>query len=339
MPKKEKEEQAFDFLPFDFDRISENGLNCILGQRDSGKTMFATYMALMSPHAHTGQFMVITESIKVKEAWSKFIHTMYIHDPSLDLLRKIKKTQNILQTKYIKAGKEFPPELHLTIIIDDCGDDSEFMRSREIREFAVRARHWETDIYIIIQDFKFIDNKVRDQICYYFIMSILNDKTIKEFVDNHVKRATKAQLSHLIDAFTSNHSVLAIANCHNPRTITDACFHTRIPERLLKLHKVIKGKEIFVFKNQIMLGGPNYLKYARTYYKDEPKLITVNEQNPSIEEQTNQETKEEDEEFSDIDSETSELEIVKKEYVFEDAHKRLIIRAIQEVPKPKKKLD
>lgn len=336
MPKKEKEEQAFDFLPFDFGRIHDDGLNVLLGQRDSGKTMFATYMSLMSTHAHTGQFMVITDSIKVKNGWSKFIHPMFIRDPSLELLRNVKKIQNDLILKYSKAGKEFPPELHLTIIIDDCGDNPEFMRSREIREFAVKARHWETDMTIIIQEITFIDPKVRDQVCYYFVMSILNAKTIQMFVDNHVKTAKKDQLAHLVDAFTLNHSVLVISCCHNPRTITDACFHTRIPESKLKPIVNKKGKTIFVFKEEIMLGGKYFLQFAKGHCNDESKIVKQQEE---VEVEQVKEEEEIEEDFaSEVDS---ELEIVKKEYVYEDRLKRLIIRAVQapNIPKIKKKLD
>ncbi len=287
-----------DLTGFDYSKIGPNALVSICGKRDSGKSTFARFKAQMSEHAKTGSIIAIIGSEGVKRNWAEVIHPMYIRDPSLELLRHIKKQQNDLIAKYIKKNKPFPKELHLTVILDDVGSLSWFMRSQELKELSSAGRWWECDVVMCLQYLKMIPPEVRENIDYIFLLSTGNTSTMKILVDEYVSCATVKLLSEIITAVTENFGVLAISNCKNNRTIQDTLFHTRVPTEYLE--------------NKTLLGGPQFLKYARKYYKN-PNLQEVNIVNTEMESNSN----EGDEEPNEI-----------SEHTFEDRYGRVIIRCL-----------
>ncbi len=305
MPYRGPKTTELDLLGFDFDKIGDNALCIVLGKRDSGKTTWARFKALLSKHAHRGAFVVIAGSDKVRAAWSDIIHPMFVRSPSIELLQQLRKQQNDLIAYYIKRGKPFPPELHLTVIIDDCGTLKWFMRSPELREFASNGRQWETDVTICLQYLKMIEPEVRENVDYIFLLSTGNTSTMKILVDEYVSCATIKLLSAIIGVVTQDFGALVISNCKNTRTVLDTCFHARIPQEYLN--------------DKTKLGGPDFLKYAIKYYKDpnKPEINLVN---------------------TEIDSLEEEDEIV-TEHMCEDRYGRVVIRCLPKGDLYKRKKD
>ncbi len=266
-----------DLLGFDFSKMGRNALSIFLGKRNSGKTTWARFKSQLSEHARRGAFIVIAGSELVKAAWSEIVHPMFVRDPSIELLQQLKKQQNDLIAKYLKRGIPFPPELHLTIIMDDCGSLKWFMRSAEMREFSSNGRQWETDIAICLQYLKMIPPEVRENIDYIFLLSTGNTSTMKILVEEYVSCATIKLLAAIIGVVTQNYGALVISNCQNTRSILDTCFHAKIPPEYLE--------------DKTLLGGPEFLKYAMKYYKDpnKPQPPVFNNEVDSLEEEDNNE--------------------------------------------------
>ncbi len=296
-----------DLLGFDYSKMGPNALSIFLGKRDSGKTTWARYKSQLSQHARRGAFIVIAGSEKVKAAWSEIVPAMFVRDPSLELLNQLKKQQNDLIAKYLKLGKPFPPELHLTIIMDDVGTAKWFMRSKEIMEFSSNGRQWETDIVICLQYLKMIPPEVRENIDYIFLLSTGNTSTMKILVEEYVSCATVKLLSKIIEVVTQDYGALVISNCKNTRSILDTCFHSRVPTEYLE--------------DKTMLGGPEFLKFASKYNKDpnKPEINTINTEIESIDE-------------------TEDLDPI-IEHMCEDRYGRIVIRCLPKGDLYKRKQD
>ena len=212
--------EEFNIMPFNFTELRE--ISCVCGQKKRVNTMTAIRLAQMSPHVRLGQFLIIANSVKRKEAWKKFAHPTYINDPSLELLEEITKSQMDVTQEYKSAGKNVPPELHLTLIIDNC---KEIMQSKEMEHFLLRARHLKIDIIFTMKDenLQLIRPRIRQQITNYFVTSKIDDisKMLQFIEDKEIKK----QIKFIIDGFFQNRAVLILNCCSNPKTILNTCFY------------------------------------------------------------------------------------------------------------------
>ncbi len=290
-----------DVMAFDFSSMGPNSLRLFSAKRGAGKSTWASYTSQISQHARVGRFIVLAGSEKVKAYWGKIVNPMFVRDPSLELLRQIKKEQNDLIAKYIKKGKPFPPELHLSIILDDVAGDPSFIKSKELIDFCANGRHWECDITICLQYLKMVPPQIRQNIDYIFVLSTANQNMIKMLVEEFVSCCSIGVLTEIMRVVTKDFGALVINNCNNGAEVLDTCFHARVPIEYLG--------------DTTPLGGPHFLKYAAKYYKD-PNRQEINQVNTEMDSSNGDE--------DDNDSSNKSIQ----EHTFEDRYGRVIIRCL-----------
>ncbi len=288
-----------ELFDFDYNDVEKDGLNVVLGSRDSGKSSITRYMAQRSMHARKGVFIVITGSSKVRRAWAKIVPRKNIHQPSLRLLRKLKQKQNDLIEEYDLKGKEFPEDLHLSIYMDDCGSDGKFMRSLEVNELATYGRQWETDVTVILHDFCQVCPEFRKQVDNWVLMSSFDEDTIKAIKKLCVHKASVRELIGIIDFCTPEKGEGVVIRKNGKPSILDRCFKIRVP--------------IDALNDCTPLGGPHFLKHDRKFAKNVGLKI---EEGPG----------------SDEDEEKTKVPVAPQkpmeELIQEDKFGRLIIRCL-----------
>ncbi len=314
----------YHLFDFDFNDLCRDGVNIVLGKRNSGKSTYCKYLAHRSQHARTGSFVVITESEKVKIAWAKIIPVQNIHLPTREILRKLKTVQNDFIKEYEAKKKDFPPELHLSILMDDCGSDGEFMRSKEMCQFATYGRQWEVDVTIILHDFKQVPPEFRQQVDHWILLSSVDEETARDLKKLCVHKATVRDLTSVVDLCTPEKGAgVVISSCSNKHDIINTCFKTSVPFACMRhndktcQHVDHGGKKLeheYEYSDETPLGSKWFLKHNEMY----AKTNVANVKHP-------ENTDDDDEEEIHVPTSTPPPQV---EYVQEDRYGRLVIRCI-----------
>jgi hypothetical protein len=280
MKKSFKKDQGYDVESYDLSSRRPCRLTAILAKRDSGKTMWEIYLAMISEWKDVGMFVVISRTAKARALWSKFVHPAFIFPPDLELLEHLRNVQESNIQKYNRERKPFPPELHMSVYIDDCGSLKWFMRSNQMVELVSNSRQWEMDVTITFQHFTNWVPDGRENADEIMVLSTGDEKLIKQLRSNYVACMAKQDVEfiQIITQLTDNFGACVIKN-RGGKTLEEICFWLRIPKEYLKDDVDESGQPTVVFKENVPIGNPHMRKWAdeRTIFKSKRTMEELQE--------------------------------------------------------------
>lgn len=217
-----------DIKPLDFSTIHKDTFILFVGKRGSGKTNWARAFLDRMPDRDNGIFIVMAGSPNVRKDWSKYIHRLYIVEPSVRYLEKLRDNQLKLVEKYNKNNMSFPSELHVTLILDDIAASSDIMKSPILAWFASNGRHIELRILLLLQHLtKQCPTEIRSQAEIVFIHATGNRRMIASIHDEFAGCCEIRIFRSILSAVTENYGVLAIDNRANALNVEDCCYYAK----------------------------------------------------------------------------------------------------------------
>jgi hypothetical protein len=165
-------------------------------------------------------------SSRVRADWSKYVHRLYVVQPSVQYLQNLINEQNKLVEKY--SEQTFPQDLHVTLILDDIGPIAEVMKSEVLAWIAANGRHVEIRVLILVQHLmKQCPSEVRSQAEIIFVFSTGNRKAIAAIHEEYVGCCEIRIFRSIFGAITEDFGVLAIDNRRNALRVEDCCFFAK----------------------------------------------------------------------------------------------------------------
>jgi hypothetical protein len=180
---KKKNKETFSISPLQFTNVPKDGLIEFLGRRGCGKTTITESFCQQLKDSEKGMFIAMCGSEKVKREWRKRIPPLYCVDQSEEYIERLYHNSQRQIAKYDARGEPFPPQLHVTLIIDDCSCDREFMGSKIVRKLASNSRHWEMRVVILAQGVMDLHDKVRDNLDLVILVAAPNKKITQTLFD------------------------------------------------------------------------------------------------------------------------------------------------------------
>jgi hypothetical protein len=218
-----------DIQPYDWKNLPSCGFFEVLGKRGTGKTTWTQYIQQFSGSKDTGVFIVMGGSETVKESWSTIVHPIFIVDPNIKYLETLKDTQNDVVRKHQKSGnKVFPPEQHITLILDDVSSNKTLMRSQILSYFASNSRHLHMSIYILAQYHCQIVAEVRNQFDIVFALSTSDQKSIVRLHSEYCSCVDIRVFKHILTYVTRDFGMLIIDNQHTSSIVSEVCLYGRM---------------------------------------------------------------------------------------------------------------
>ena len=210
-----------DIRPLDFGTIAKDAFVLFIGKRGSGKTNWSRAFLDRMSDRNDGIFIVMGGSARVRMEWSRYVHRLYVVEPSVQYLEKLVAHQNTLIEKYAKSGITFPTELHI-------GPVSEIMKSKIIAWLAANGRHIELRMLMLLQHLtKQCPNEVRTQAELIFVHATGNRKLIATLHEEYAGCCEIRIFRSILGAVTENYGVLAIDNRKNTLQVEDCCFFAK----------------------------------------------------------------------------------------------------------------
>jgi hypothetical protein len=217
-----------DIRPLNISSLAKDAFILFVGKRGSGKTNWSRSFLDRLPDRNEGIFVVMGGSARVRVEWSRFVHRLYVVEPSVQYLERLTSIQNKHVEKYAKNGIPFPPELHVTLILDDIGPVSEIMKSQILAWLAANGRHIELRMLILLQHLtKQCPTEVRTQAEVVFVHATGNRKLISVLHEEYAGCCEIRIFRSILGALTENYGVLAIDNRKNALKVEECCFSAK----------------------------------------------------------------------------------------------------------------
>ena len=218
--------QVVDISSFKYEHIPYNGFIEFLGKRGSGKTSWVRYMLTQLIDRQEGTFIVMAGSERVKDLWADMVPRLFVVDPSLEYLEKLKQHQTQMVKHY--KHSDFPRVHHITLILDDCASIKTFMRSPILAWLASNGRHIELRICILVQYLNQCPCEIRDQFDIIFCLATSNRKNIAKLHEEYVGVGEFRTFRSVLNTMTEDRGCLVIDNRINSSSISGCCFYSKI---------------------------------------------------------------------------------------------------------------
>jgi len=217
---------------FDLNKLPAHGLAVNVGKRGTGKTSMEMYLSRHSPRAKTAIWIVMAGSEPVKQAWRKLVHPMFVMDPSIEYLEKLRAQQNKLAEKYPEDGEvPYPEELEIELIIDDCGTLRWFMHSEILKWWAANGRHLHVNIRVMLQYIYMSPTDFRENIDSLRVQATGNLRNIQTLQREYVTCTSLREFTAILLQITSNRGTLFIDNGVNAQNVSDICYKFRLTKQ------------------------------------------------------------------------------------------------------------
>jgi len=211
--------------PYDWSALPACGFFEVLGKRGTGKTSWTQHILQFSPLKPTGAFVVIAGSETAKDSWSKIVPSLFVNDPDLVQLERIKSIQNSHVRAAQKSGTPFPPECQLTLVFDDVSSNKKLMRSPILAYLASNSRHLQMSIFILAQYHCQIVAEVRNQFDLVFLLNTADRKSINRLHAEYCSPIDRRIFGHLLSHCTQNYGMLIIDNQTTSPDVESICFY------------------------------------------------------------------------------------------------------------------
>lgn len=223
-------QESFDIKEYSYETLPQSSMILLIAKRKSGKTTWAKNMLSHMPSARSGIVIVMAGTVETKRSWMDWVHPLYIVDPSVEYLEKLKSTQNNNVQQCMDSGKEFDmSKKHITLIIDDCSSISALMKSDVFKYLASNGRHLFITLFITSQYLNAIPAEVRVQFDVIIILATGNRRNIAKLHEEYASCSTPREFRSVLSTCTENFGSLVIDNTINAMRISDNAFYGEIP--------------------------------------------------------------------------------------------------------------
>lgn len=255
---------------FDFKFASCSAVT-ILGKRRTGKTTLANLVIQKLYDAGHKRFIIFCGNKENIAEWQKIIPALYIHGADINKLQELMDYQNKRvgddhldfdrmerererrNPDYVPAEYNVPLSLQVTIVLDDLGYCTEFIKSKAMKELASNGRHSGCTTVQILQYITQAHIECRDNQDYIFLLQLSNMKGIdrlwKEYVtDTCIERKI---FGYVLASCTNKHGKCLVIN--------NACPDPSIENRL-------RYAKIPYPPSRRMCGSQSYIRFAKQHY-------------------------------------------------------------------------
>lgn len=220
--------QLVDISTFDWGTLPSCGFFEVLGKRGTGKTTWTQHILQHSPYRQTGTFIVIAGSETAKHSWSAIVHPIFVVDPNISYLERLRDTQNEKVRHYQQTNEPFPDDFHVTLILDDVSSNKKLMRSPIISYLASNSRHLQMSVFVLAQYHCQIVAEVRTQFDHIITLSTSDLKSINRLHAEYCSCVDLRTFRYILSHVTQNFGALIINNQCTNSSLASICRHSRI---------------------------------------------------------------------------------------------------------------
>ena len=222
-------DSQYHITEFDIQTLPANGLVLVLGKRGTGKSTTCRYFLQQSVHAGVGAHVVICGSESVAQSWQKVVHPLFVVDitAATSYLARLIKKQNDNIRKF--KGREYPPSLHVSVVLDDCVGTSSFAKCPELQYIANNGRHLNMCVYVLCQYLNQVSPEIRTNFDIIVALATANRMNITKLYNEFCSMCSARDFKYVLTAVTENRGVLVIDNRNNGMSLVDVCFYCNVP--------------------------------------------------------------------------------------------------------------
>ena len=306
-----------NIYPFDFNSVPSHPIIVFIAKRRGGKSTWMSEVGKQLPCMRKGIVMAMAGSEETKDDWKKAgVHPLFIHDPSIQTLEKLRDTQN---RRYLEAkaqGKEEMDEkYHVKLFIDDVGCFKKIMQSLVMDYIASNGRHLCLTLLVSLQYFNQLSSAFRAQVDLLVALGSSHRRNITKLYDEFASFAELRLFKSVLAGVTESYGALIIDNTKTGCTVlSDNCFFSKI--------------EHYPIPPQVY-GSAALNKYAKKHYIDRQRASLLKNKILANDIEDDQED-DDDSVFDDTD-----LAVLDNKRIFTDRRGRIVIRKCLGKPKQK----
>jgi hypothetical protein len=206
----------------------------LLGTHGTGKTTYAKWISTFSNHKQTAMFCAIVGNETGKQAWGNIIPPEYIHDPStaVDFLQKLRQTQTQAIMNYTNMGIAFPPQLHLTIFMDDVACIPSIIKSPDLWVLAINSRRVHARILITSQHLYQVPPQLRAQSDIIMSLATNNKSHINMLCEEYGINI------YTFKKATEDHGIMVFDTTKSYTVERDVCVYAKLQHYPLQLERL-----------------------------------------------------------------------------------------------------
>jgi hypothetical protein len=196
----------------------------IIGKRRSGKTFHTKSFIAETKQKHN-RIIVMCGTKDNKKEWSPAVHPLYDVVPkSLSHLEKVRAWQDVNVSKYSDEGVCIPESLQLTLVIEDCGSDKEFMNSTVMKDLLSNSRHYGITLILLLQCLAQLPSQNRTQLDYIGLLNTNNAKSMSRVRQDYCSMVDDRTFSCILKKCTEDRGMMWIDNTVNTSSLADMLF-------------------------------------------------------------------------------------------------------------------
>lgn len=256
---------------FDFgSQLTPHGFFLVYGKRGSGKTVMMRLITQHTPFRNKYHHIVIAGSEEIRDLWSDIVHPINVHPPSLRFLKQIvaKQQERIRECKLL--GIDFPEEWEIVIIMDDCGDEEDFMHSPTMKWIGSAGRHSHITVFCLVQKLTQAQKSNRENSDKVFTMYTGDEDSIKMLHKGYASTLPLHLFKTILAGATRQRGMLVLDSQPKTATIKDLFTHSHADFLHPDGYKAAEKRGVLQ-----RLGAPIHWEWAeQNYKKPESHLLT-----------------------------------------------------------------
>lgn len=216
-----------DINEADFTNLAEFATIALLGKRRTGKTTWAKWL-LQFIDGQCHRFCVCCGNKDNMAEWKQVVPPLYVNEKSIEYLKGVRNYQDKKCSYYTNNQQPVPIKYRITIVLDDCGSDRQFMHSDIIRDLLSNGRHYGMYLIILVQYLNQMHPVNRDQLDYVGILHTSNAKNIDKLYNEYCNACDRRVFAAVLKALTSNRGMCWIDNTASSVLLSDCIFYKEL---------------------------------------------------------------------------------------------------------------
>lgn len=300
---------TIDIKSFDFNTIGEHPLIAFVAKRRAGKSSWMANFCKHMPSSRDGIVIAMCGSESTNIFWTKQgVQPLYVVEPSIEYLEKLKKTQNkkVIQLR-AQGINTMPKKYHIYLILDDCSCITKLMKSAIFSYLASNGRHLSVTILISAQYLTHLPPDIRTNIDILVALATSHRRNIQKIHDEYASTSEPRVFRSVLSATTESWGALIINNTVPAvASITDNCYYSKIDK--------------YPIPNQ-RFGSKSLNDYAKRHYINRERVLSMRERHSDI-------TSDDDEgDHDDGDMfHTETMAMLDNRRIFTDSRGQIVIR-------------
>ena len=212
-----------------FAEIEQFAAVAFLGKRRTGKITWAKYFVQYLSQ-FCDRYRVICGNKDNISEWAEIISPLYIPTKDNVSLESIRDYQDSRCSEYTSKKLPVPRKYMLTLIIDDCGSDRQFMHSATMKDLLSNGRHYGMYIILLVQYLNQMHAVNRDQLDYIGVLFTANTKNIRKLYEEYINVCDLRTFEYTLHAITANRGLCWIDNTKSPEDISGLVYFRNLPK-------------------------------------------------------------------------------------------------------------